>query len=285
MSSVGKILVVVNLVLSLLVVGSLGALLQASKATADDNARLQSELTEAEADFQSQLDERDAEMRALQNDKQSLENTNSDLEVRAQGAVGQLESQRRDAQELSNSLAKLTSSFEQQAAALTAKDQRIADLQDSNDDLRNQSDDAEDGRRAAESGRRDAEDRVAALERQVAQKDDELADALARAHDAEMLVQLAEDSGFKPALIMGMPLIEGLVAQVDSEFDFVIIDRGSNHEVERGFTFDIYRPGSDGGYLGQVRVDDVHADYCTATIVTLAPDRSIQRSDLATTRL
>lgn len=285
MSSVGKILVVVNLVLSLLVLGSLGALLQASKATADDNAALQQQLDQAQSDFESQLSEKDAEIRALNGDKTQLENDKTDLEVRAEKAEQDLNSARSDFQDLNTSLTKLSASFDQQAEALTAKDQRIADLQDSNDDLRRQTGDAQDGERAAVSARRDAEDRVAALERQIAQKDDELADAMARAHEAELLVDLAKEAGFNPASMLGMPSIEGMVAQVDNDYGFVIIDKGSNDNVEMGFTFDIYRPGANGGYLGQVKVDDVHADYCTATIVTLAPDRAIQRSDLATTRL
>ncbi|MFT7463703.1 MAG: putative RNA-binding protein with TRAM domain [Pseudohongiellaceae bacterium] len=284
MSSVGKIFVVVNLVLSLLVVGSLGALLQASKATAEENVNLQNQIVEVQADFEQQLSARDAELRSVEHEKQRLVEENQDLDVRASNAENAADKQEANNRELDNNLSKLTSSYSLLQGDLSARDQASRDLQGRNDDLTAQSQSALDDARQAEQARRDAVDRANGLSKQITMLEDENAEALARAYEAEMLVEVAVEGGFNPSLIMGMPLIHAEVADVDSEYGFVILNKGANDGVELGYTFEVYN--TENGYLGQVKVDQVHPNYATATIeAENSAGPGIQRFALASTKL
>ena len=284
MSSVGKIFVVVNLVLSLLVVGSLGALLQATKATVEENASLQQQMADAEAEFNQQLSDRVAELRSVEHEKQRLEEDNQDLAVSASNAESAAQKQDAENRELDSNLSKLTSNYSLLQGDLSARDQTNRDLQDRNDDLTSQAQNALDDARQAEQARRDAVDRATTLSRQIAMLEDEKAEAMMRAHDAEMLVEVAVDAGFTPSLILGMPTIHAEVADVDSEYGFVILNKGANDGVELGYTFEIYN--TEDGYLGQVKVDQVHPNYATATIEAEKEDGpGIQRFALASTRL
>ena len=81
-------------------------------------------------------------------------------------------------------------------------------------------------------------------------------------------------------IVLATPAIDASVAEVDTEVGFVILDKGTSSNVQRGFVFDVYR-GQD--YLGRVRVDEVHPNHATASI-TLAVGE-MRRFDRATTRL
>jgi cell shape-determining protein MreC len=283
MSSIGKIFVVVNLVLSLLVVGSLGALLQASKATVEENAALQVQMDEAQADFDQELSDRFAQLRTVEQEKQRLEEDNQDLEVRANNAESAGQKQEANNQDLRNDLSKLTSNYSLLQGDLSARDSSNRDLQDRNDDLTSQTQSALSDARDSEAARRDAVDNGVQLSRQIATLEGDKAEALARAHEAEMLVEVAIDGGFNPSLILGMPTINAEVADVDNEFNFVILNKGAADGVELGFTFQVYNTD---GYLGQVKVDQVHPNYATATIEAVNPDGpGILRFAQATTRL
>ena len=283
MSSIGKIFVVVNLVLSLVVVGSMGALLQASKATKTELDAVQAAAVQAQADFDQQLSDKVADLRAVAREKQRLEEDNQDLTVRAENAERSAKRQEQDNTQLRDDLNKLTASFGVVQGDITAKEQRNGELSNELDDLRRQANDALESQRRAELARRDAEDRILGLERQLGQKEDQLVEAQSRAHEAEMLVEVARSAGFNPASLMAMPLIDALVLEVDDEYNFVILDKGADDSVEKGYTFEVFRAGD--GYLGRVMVDQVHPGHSTARILPGTTRGSIRRSDNATTRL
>ncbi|RKY20970.1 MAG: hypothetical protein DRQ55_05860 [Planctomycetota bacterium] len=283
MSSIGKVFVIVNLVLSLVVVGSMGALLQASKTTKADLDAAQTAAATAQADFVQQLSDKDAELRAVEREKQRLEEDKQDIEVRADNAERSGKRQENDNNQLREDLNKLTASFGVVQGDISAKEQRNSELSDNLDAVRVQSNDALEGQRQAELSRREAEDRIVGLERMLGQKEDQLVDAQARAHEAEMLVAVAQSAGFNPASLMAMPLIDALVLEVDDEYGFVILDKGATDQVEKGYTFEIFR--SEDGYLGRVMVDQVHPNHSTARILPGTSQGSIRRADNATTRL
>lgn len=283
MSSIGKIFVVVNLVLSLVVVGSMGALLQASKTTQADLASAQAAAVTAKADFDQQVSDKVAELRAVEREKQRLEEDNQDLTVRAENAERNSKKQDQDNQQIRDDLTTLTATYNVLQGDISSKEQRNRELSDQVDDLRGQTNDALEAQRKAELARRDAEGRIVALERQVVLGEDQLTEAMARAHSAEMLVEVARSAGFNPASLVAMPLIDALVLEVDSEYGFVILDKGEADRVEKGFTFEVFR--SIDGYLGRVQVDQVHANHSTARILPGTTRGTIRRADSATTRL
>jgi len=280
MSSIGKIFVVVNLVLSLLLLGSLGALLNASKSTKDDVTALEQQLSAKDAEMTQSESDFNARKRTLDNDKQLLENQNNDLKVERDNAQRNADREATNNQQLRDDLSKLTANYELLQQDLSAKEGRNRDLQASNDDLRNQAQEAQDEARQAELARRDLEEQIGGYESQIAQLNDELTSSMDKGRQMARLLDAAKASGFNPTSILAMPAIDAVVAQVDDEYSFVILDKGAADSVEKGFTFDIYRGGD---YLGQVRVDQVHDNYSTARIVVAkAPMRA---HDRATTRL
>ncbi len=280
MSSIGKIFVVVNLVLSLLLLGSLGALLNASRETKDDVTALEQQIStmedasnQAESDFNTRV-------RTLDNEKSQLAGKASDLEVERDNAQRNAESESEDNQQLRDDVSKLTVSLELLQSDLSAAQQRNGDLQDTNDSLRTAAQDAQNDAREAELARRDLADQISGFQSQIAGLNSDLTDTMDRARQSEMLVDAAKSAGFDATSIMAMPAIDALIAQVDLEYGFVILDKGSADNVERGFSFDVFR-GAD--YLGQVRVDTVNDNFSTARI-TLS-NGTIRAHDRATTRL
>ena len=99
---------------------------------------------------------------------------------------------------------------------------------------------------------------------------------------AKKLVEVAKAAGFDSTTLIAMPRIEANVAEVDEQYGFVVLDKGANDAVERGFTFDVHR---DGQYLGRVKVDEIYANYATARIEIRAPGARMQRMDKASTHL
>lgn len=280
MSSIGKIFVVVNLVLSLLLLGSLGALLNASRETKDDVTALEQQISameeasnQAESDFNTRV-------RTLDNEKSQLAGKVSDLEVERDNAQRNAESEAEDNQQLRDDVSKLTVSLELLQSDLSAAQQRNGSLQDTNDSLRTAAQEAQNDAREAELARRDLADQISGFQSQIAALNSDLTDTMDRARQAEMLVEAAKSAGFDATSIMAMPAIDALIAQVDLEYGFVILDKGSADNVERGFNFDVFR-GAD--YLGQVRVDTVNDNFSTARI-TLS-NGTIRAHDRATTRL
>jgi len=280
MSSIGKIFVVVNLVLSLLLLGSMGALLNASKSTKDDVDRLTNERSALQAELDQARSEFDAQRRNLETDKRTLEDARNDAEVAKDNAERNEAKLENDNQQLRADLSKLTASFELLQGNMDAKDQRNRELQDIADQARQEAIDATEARRQAEVARRSLEDRIAGFERQISDLQGQLADARADAHKSQMLVEVAQAAGFDVTSVMAMPAIDAVVAEVDNDYNFVILDKGKNHDVQKGFVFDVYRGDQ---FMGQVRVDEVHDDYATASITL--PNGEIRRFDRATTRL
>lgn len=280
MSSIGKIFVVVNLVLSLLVVGAAGALLQTEEDAAQKLSDAQAAATQAETELADLRSEGEAQRRALESQKSQLENDKQDLEVARDNADRDAKRETADNQQLRDDLTRLTATMELLQSDLAESASRNTDLVDANDGLRREAADAKDAQRSAELARRDAVDEADAIRGQIDALDRDLTAALAQVQEKERMLEVAVASGFDPSAVMAQPQIEAVVADVDAEYNFVILDKGRADGVQRGFTFDVYR-GSD--WLGQVRVDNVEESTSVASVIV--SDGAMKRFDQATTRL
>ena len=258
MSTIGKILVVVNLALALLVLGAAGALLQRTEVTSKQLTDAQS----ARDDLQQQLDEErsdwQAKERQLGAEKRRLQDENDDLSVAKENAERSKSKEELDNQQLRDDLTKITAKLDNLEASFQATERRNSELNDLNGELRDQAASAKEAQRDAELARRDMED----------------------VRGLEALKETAVAAGFNPTSVMAAPQIEATLAEVDSQYGFVILDAGGRDQVARGFTFDVYRGGQ---WLGQVRVDQVYDDYSTARIVQ--QNGEMRRFDRATTHL
>jgi hypothetical protein len=282
MSSIGKIFVVGNLVLSLLVLGAAGALLKQTEVTKTRVAELESQLADSKqalAEANSAFTERE---RVINLDKQRLQEDKDDLVVARQNADRNVARLEADNQQLRDDVTKINSKLDSLESSYSGTLQRSQELTDLNATLRTEAMEAKDAQRKAELAQRGMTDQLAASGRQATELKDELNAVTAKANDAAKLLQVAVASGFDPTTIVAMPRIEANVADVDEQYGFVVLDKGANDKVEKGFTFDVHRGGT---YLGRVRVDMVYANYATATIQFLGENVKMQRFDKASTYL
>ena len=119
---------------------------------------------------------------------------------------------------------------------------------------------------------------VASLERTRADLNDEVSKLEAD------ISSLVEATGMSLGSITSLPLIDGAVVSVRSDPapGLIAINKGKAHGVERGFTFEIYGGGQ---YKGQVRVDNVQDNMCTAVVLRTVDGRSISTGDSASTQI
>jgi peptidoglycan hydrolase CwlO-like protein len=98
------------------------------------------------------------------------------------------------------------------------------------------------------------------------------------------LATLVDVTGVSYKDIMAQDQIEASVLQAlyDSKPGLVALNVGSKDGVKRGYTFEVFA-GSD--YKGQVRVENVREDMCTALILRMEDGAMIKAGDKAATRL
>jgi hypothetical protein len=282
MSSIGKIFVVLNLVLSLLVVGAAGALLRQTDLTRADVETKQKEIVAVKA----QLDEANAGFsareRELTESKQRLQEEKDDIDVAKQNLERANQKLDLDNQQLRDDVTKINGRLEALESSYTTTLQRSQELADKNEELRTEAMNAKEAQRQTELEKRELTDQIAKTKAEADQAREQLAAAEESGKSQTALLDVAMASGFDPTAVMAMPRIEATVAEVDPNYGFVILDKGSRDDVKRGFTFEVYRGGT---YLGRVKVDETFDNYSTARIELKAPDASMQRFDKASTYL
>src|SRR5262245_4800321 len=270
MSSIGKILIVVNVVLSGLVLGAAGALLSKTEESKTQITKLEKDIKSAEterSDAEAKFTERE---RALTAEKTRLEEDKSDLEVARDNADSKAQRLEVDNQQLRDDITKINAKLDTLDSSLSGTMQRNQELTDMNATLREEAMKAKTDEQQAEMGKRDLEDQIAEAKRHA----QELEDQIATLSQAPAGGGAMAAGGGGPA----MPHIEATVKEVNCENGFVVLDKGRNQSVERGYTFNVSR---DGTYLGRVKVDQLYANYATALIEEQVPNARFQTGDVA----
>ena len=282
MSSIGKIFVIINLVLSVLVLGAAGALLKKTDATKDQVRIAEGERDKATADLEQARNEFTEREKALNSDKQQLTEEKNDLDVRAQSLDNNIARLEADNQSLRNDVSKINATLAAMQASSSTTQQRVVELTDQNTQLSQQMIDAKTKANEAANAQGAAEKSLSEAQAQVEELQLQLTASQEEASTNKKLVEVAKSAGFDVTTIIAMPRIEANVAEVDEQYGFVVLDKGKKDNVERGFTFEIHR---DGNYLGRVKVDEIYDDYATARIELKAPGAKMQRFDHASTYL
>lgn len=278
MSTLGKIFVGLNVLLSFVVLGSAAALLQQRAGTADQIAVLEDEKASLQAELDDTRSNFVARERQLQDEKRQLQEQSDDLDVAKQTADRNAARLEADNQQLRDDVTKINSNVDLLNQSFANLQQRNSDLEDQNDQLRRDAIAAAEAQRQAEREAADMSDARGAAETALADASDELTDAMERVRELEALLEVAKASGFDATSVVAAPQIDGQVVEVDPEYGFVILDKGRDAGVQRGFVFEVYRGGT---YIGQVRVDSVYDNYASAKIeFTQGP---IQMFDRAST--
>lgn len=282
MSGIGKTFVVINLFLAAVVVAGAGSLLQQRSATQADLDEANGQIASLEGELEQTLSDARAEKSQLELDKSSLQETSDDLDVEVRSLQNANASLEQANQQLRDDVTKIQQGLDSLTKEMSTLQRRNQDLGEANDRFRAEAQDAADAQRRAETAANAARDELAAAEQQLADMQSSMAGLTAQLRDAEGLLEVAKAAGFTPTDIIAAPLIEAQVASVDAEYNFVILNKGADSNVERGYVFEIY---SGKNYKGQVRVDQVHPNYATAQIEFVTDGMSIERFDSATTHL
>ena len=282
MSTIGKIFVVVNLVLALIVLGAAGALLSRTDVTKKDVTRLQTELEATKKLLDEDKNSFLEREKLLNAEKQRLQEEKDDLEVARQTFERNNQRLETDNQQLRDDVTKINSTLAALESTFGATQTRVNELTDQVTQFRSDAAEAKTSQTAAEAAQREAEAQLAEAQRQIDGLKGDLAAAADKMSTNEKLLEVAKAQGLDVTTILAMPRIEANVAEIDDQYGFVILDKGKNDQVERGFTFEIHR---DGQYLGRVKVDEVYNNYATARIDVPVPGKQIQRFDHASTYL
>lgn len=280
MSSIGKILVVVNLVLSLVVLGAAGSLLQRTETTKADYDNVVTAKDALQQELDEARNEALAKERQLSQEKLLLQQENDDLKVARDNATRTANKLELDNQQLRDDITKINSKLDALETSFQSTNQRNNELVDANAQLRTDAMNAQQAQADAEEARREAEDALAQAQALIADLQGQVASLQEDVRDAQNLVSYAQASGVDMAGVQAAPPLDGAVVEVDNQYNFVILDKGGRDGVKSGFLFDIHRSGQ---WLGQVKVDKVYDDYCTARIVEKAGE--MRRFDQASTYL
>ncbi len=283
MSTIAKVFTVLNLVFSLVMVGTIGSILSKSE---DYKARFEKE----QMDRQNDVTAKQKDVDTAVSDKNNFESRNRDLTNQLADRSAELATANASVDQLRNDNNQLRNSVDANAASLKVVETQLSDvearnkaLMDSNDQHRATTAKAEqdklnaqDDRARLEGDLKRANEDIAAKEMQLAKQGDEIGNLQA---ERAALVAAGVDIG---ALVgNAVPSIAGKVSAVGS--GFVVLSVGENEGVKVGFPFDVYRGNS---YIGRVVVENVLPDTSTARVqMKNKGGLEFQAMDTATTRL
>jgi hypothetical protein len=285
MSTMSKVFVVLNLVLSLFLVGTNASILSKNdeykRKYEDSEAGRKSDKETAD----KKLSEANSARELAVGDNRNLTNQKTDLDSQLQAQKSISEQVRNDNNQLRNSVDAINSALKAVQGELGDLQTRNKALMDSNEALKKETADAKKAQMDAEEDRARIEGDLKRSSDDVAEKERQLV-ALTGERDnlkaqIDALVKLGVDV---PALIgNNVALIEGKVSAVGPNSTFVVLSVGQNEGVKVGFAFHVYR-GSD--YIGRVVVDNVLPDSATARVTWKnSKGLEFQAMDNATTRL
>lgn len=285
MSSIAKIFIVVNLLLSALALGWASTHLGVADDWKQQHATLKTEMEAQLADKESMISD-------LRNQTSTLEQSRETVRSEKDTAEAMRDRNATDLQSAQAEVSQLQASF-------SAIDGKLGVLAETNDNLQARFEQAANERSAAEEARREAEQAAeeamaerADFETQLNAANDELASLMTAKTDLENKLQqaetqvamLVEATGTTAGDIIIQPLIEGAVLNVNNSLTpgLVAINKGSADQVKRGFTFEIWNGGV---YKGKARVETVQDNMCVATILATFNGAQITQGDRAATRL
>ena len=144
---------------------------------------------------------------------------------------------------------------------------------------------AEEAQQSAESNLVDADGEIEGLNNSISDQDAEIVALSRTISELEtQLTTVVELTGVSFSQITAQPAIDAIVVRAvhDISPGLVALNRGAEDGVKVGYTFEIYN-GSQ--YKGQVRVENVRQNGCTALVTTSVSGTRIGQGDSAATRL
>jgi hypothetical protein len=285
MSGIGRLFLFLNLIFSAVFVGWAANSLSTSE------------------EFRMQYDQEVTDHATTSADAESaagLAQTNLQAaEGTASGARTERDAEKLRANGLQSDLDGLNARYGTLQGNVTAMNSSINSLDGTLKDIENAKDDAVAAKAAAEQtaqnatadalaaskAQKAAEDMLGSAEMMIASLQTELESATKQvSHLDAVLATAVEMYNIPLSEIRDQPDVSATVLNVlpSGDFTLIALNKGSDDGVVTGTTFEIY----DGGvYKGQVRVETVTPNMCSALVLTPVPDTTIVQGDSASTRL
>jgi len=286
MSPIGRIFIVLNLVLSAVFLGFASNNLASSQDFKGQFEDKRDEHDQYRETKEVELGDLTAQIAQLESSSSSLREQRDGFKAEMDRLKTDYETERRrnntlnaDVSAIKETLANYDETNRQNVQRLEQANSAVAEATSAKRD-------AEDAKETALDAQRTADEQLTAASKSIV--DLEIDRETLRKVNANLDAQLqtlAEATGTKLADLMPMPLIDGAVLQVvalGNDMSLIAINKGEEHGVKRGFTFEIHR-GSQ--YKGQARVENVQAGMCSAIVIRTVDGQTIGQGDLASTRL
>jgi len=282
MSAIGKTFIVLNLVFSLVIVGAAASYL----SKADDFKKAYNKehdaFTKAQQAWTQTKSDLEARIRNLQTESDEKQSKIDDLAVANSNLKDTNKSKDVANQQLRDAVDQIKNTLNDFRQNMNDLSNRNNELTDANAKLRNAALDSQTKQKQAEEDQlrvegelKRANDRISSLELASANLQKE------KGH-LQSLLKIAESKGFDISSLVAMRKIDAAVVDVDNDLGFVVLSVGKDSQVEKGWTFQIYR---DEKYLGEVEVDEVYDKYSAARIKFRAEGAEFKIHDSATTVL
>ncbi len=285
MSSIARIFIVLNLLLTALVLGWASNLMSADQNWMDQHAALVTSSDAALAGKDEEITNLNTEVASLKessgrfreerdSNAASLGRANSDLEMEREKSAAAQATVSKFSQTISgidDGRKATQDKFDQ------AQEDKVAAI-DARREAEEAAKDAGDAKRAAEEALAAANRTIASLETNV----NSLTQSLGRTETT--LATVVEIYNVNMEDIVSQPEISGAVVVVSNDVKpgLLGINRGKADGVKRGYVFSIYN-GSQ--FKGKARVESVEDNMCFAVVESVYENRSFSTGDMAATRL
>lgn len=287
MSTIGKILVILNLILAVAFVGSTATLLGTSGEWKAKHDALAAQLKEEQAAHQKLLDDVESKRRLVEDQLGSIKDEKGDLAIRNDALNSQIERLEAEKAQQATLLAKMEGTVADIQAQLGQLRQLTVELQDKAETAQMREHEAFNAKEKAEQAMFAAKDELKNAKSKIESLTADLQDLRGRYDKSQaQLDRLASITGIDPneTGVSTQKPMDATVRAVNlaSTPPFVILDVGGDQGVERGYLFDVF---SGSTYKGRVRVDNVEKALCSATLEMQVDGVQIAEGDQATTRL
>ncbi|MCY3003463.1 MAG: hypothetical protein NTV21_16840 [Planctomycetota bacterium] len=285
MSTIGKILIALNLLLAGAFLGwaanslnktaelkkTLTAQVEAANAA---KAKVQAELDSTSAALSTERQAKDSAQSESRQFKSDVERLQSDLDTAKRANEGLRGDVAKIGESLTNVSETLKKLDQEKTAALEAK----AAAQQAKDAADRKAQDALVAQRNAEEAKAQADMAIADLEKSLTSQ------KKATAAVETKYSNLIAITGMSESDVTAQPDIAAQVVKVDYSLKpgLVALNKGKKDGIKRGFTFEIYN-GTQ--YKGQIKVETVTDDTCAGLVVLAKDGATMNAGDSAASRL
>lgn len=275
MSTLAKILVIVNLVLAVAFFGVTSTLfmtrynwrLSYEELKTETAAALQTQMDSFEP-YKANMNNLRTENRGLLESRNALQATNKTLN----DEVANLKTEIGDLRSVNESQLALLKEKEEAVQRLT---DNVASLNSTNDDLRSAQERALDEKKAAVEAYTSLSIDLSKTQEELTNARASLTEANQQVDKYEVMIAQAKANGMDIEIYQ-QPQIEGRIEAVSSEEDIVVLSVGKDQKVQHGHLFSVRRGAN---YIGKLEVIDVYQDLSGARVIYLKENETLEPGD------